>query len=51
MYRTVKEIAAAWKEDKRLYVKRSTMAAYVLIYNGGLCVDFGEPRSSLFWRE
>ena len=29
--KTVREIAAAWKEYKRPYVKQSTMAAYVLI--------------------
>ena len=29
--KTVREIAGAWKEYKRPYVKQSTMAAYVLI--------------------
>ena len=29
--KTIKEIAEAWKEYKRPYVKQSTMAAYVLI--------------------
>ena len=29
--KTIEEIAAAWKEYKRPYVKRSTMAAYLLI--------------------
>ena len=29
--KTVREIAAAWKEYKRPYVKQSTMAAYALI--------------------
>ena len=45
MYRTVKEIAAAWKEDKRLYVKRSTMAAYVLILENHVLPYFGESNS------
>ena len=31
IHKTVREIAAAWKEYKRPYVKQSTMAAYVLI--------------------
>ena len=29
--KTIREIAEAWKEYKRPYVKQSTMAAYVLI--------------------
>ena len=45
MYRTVKEIAAAWKEDKRPYVKRSTMAAYVLILENHVLPYFGESNS------
>ena len=45
MCRTVKEIAAAWKEDKRLYVKRSTMAAYVLILENHVLPYFGESNS------
>ena len=31
IHKTVREIAGAWKEYKRPYVKQSTMAAYVLI--------------------
>ena len=27
---TIREIADAWKEEKRPYVKRSTFAAYML---------------------
>ena len=30
IHKTVREIAGAWKEYKRPYVKQSTMAAYVL---------------------
>lgn len=45
MCRTVKEIAAAWKEDKRPYVKRSTMAAYVLILENHVLPYFGESNS------
>lgn len=45
MNKTVKEIAAAWKEDKRLYVKRSTMAAYVLILENHVLPYFGESNS------
>ena len=29
--KTIREIAVAWKEYKRPYVKQSTMAAYLLI--------------------
>ena len=45
MNKTVKEIAAAWKEDKRPYVKRSTMAAYVLILENHVLPYFGESNS------
>lgn len=40
--RTIREIAAAWKEDKRHYVKQSTQAAYVLILENHLLPFFGE---------
>ncbi|MCM1313403.1 MAG: site-specific integrase [Roseburia sp.] len=40
--RTIREIAAVWKEDKRHYVKQSTQAAYVLILENHLLPFFGE---------
>ena len=39
--KTVREIAAAWKEYKRPYVKQSTMAAYVLILENHVLPYFG----------
>ena len=41
-YKTVREIAAAWKEYKRPYVKQSTMAAYVLILENHVLPYFGD---------
>ncbi len=38
----IREIAAAWKEDKRLYVKQSTMAAYTLMLENHLLPYFGD---------
>lgn len=38
----IREIAAAWKEDKRLYVKQSTMAAYTLTLENHLLPFFGD---------
>lgn len=43
--KTVREIAAAWKEYKRPYVKQSTMAAYVLILENHILPYFGEGDS------
>lgn len=39
--KTIREIAAAWKESKRPYVKQSTMAAYVLILENHILPTFG----------
>ena len=43
--KTVREIAAAWKEYKRPYVKQSTMAAYVLILENHVLPYFGDGDS------
>lgn len=40
--KTIREIASAWKEDKRPYVKRSTFAAYMLILENHILPYFGE---------
>lgn len=40
--KNIKEIALAWKDDKRCYVKRSTFAAYVLILENHVLPSFGE---------
>lgn len=40
--KTIREIAVAWKEYKRSYVKQSTMAAYVLILENHIIPDFGD---------
>ncbi len=40
--KTIREIAVAWKKDKQLYVKRSTMAAYTLVLENHLLPYFGE---------
>ena len=45
IHKTVREIAAAWKEYKRPYVKQSTMAAYLLILENHLLPAFGEKDS------
>lgn len=42
IHKTIREIAAAWKEYKRPYVKQSTMAAYVLILENHILPTFGE---------
>ena len=44
-HKTVREIAAAWKEYKRPYVKQSTMAAYVLILENHVLPYFGNGDS------
>lgn len=43
--KTIREIAVAWKEYKRPYVKRSTMAAYVLILENHIIPCFGNSDS------
>lgn len=45
IHETVREIAAAWKEYKRPYVKQSTMAAYVLILENHVLPYFGDGDS------
>ena len=39
---TIREIADAWKEEKRPYVKRSTFAAYMLTLENHLLPYFGD---------
>lgn len=43
--KTIREIAVAWKEYKRPYVKQSTMAAYVLILESHIIPCFGNSDS------
>lgn len=43
--KTIREIAVAWKEYKRPYVKQSTMAAYVLILENHIIPCFGDGDS------
>ena len=43
--KTIREIAVAWKEYKRPYVKQSTMAAYVLILENHVLPYFGDNDS------
>ena len=43
--KTIREIAEAWKEYKRPYVKQSTMAAYVLILENHVLPEFGDKDS------
>ena len=45
IHKTIREIAAAWKEYKRPYVKQSTMAAYVLILENHILPYFGDGTS------
>ena len=45
IHKTIREIAAAWKEYKRPYVNQSTMAAYVLILENHILPTFGEDNS------
>lgn len=40
--KTINEIASAWKDDKRHYVKQSTMAAYIMILNKHILPAFGD---------
>ena len=50
IYKTVREIAGAWKEYKRPYVKQSTMAAYVLILENHILPCLGD-KDSLYEQE
>lgn len=43
--KTIREIAAAWIEDKRPYVKRSTLAAYRLTLEKHLLPYFGDMQT------
>lgn len=43
--KTIREIAEAWKEYKRPYVKQSTMAAYVLTLENHILPEFGDNSS------
>lgn len=43
--KSIREIAVAWKEYKRPYVKQSTMAAYVLILENHIIPRFGDSDS------
>lgn len=43
--KTIREIAEAWKEYKRPYVKQSTMVAYVLILENHVLPEFGDNDS------
>ncbi len=45
IHKTIREIAAAWKEYKRPYVKQSTMAAYALILENHILPTFGDDNS------
>lgn len=38
---TIKDLAALWKKDKRLYVKQSTYSAYALIVENQIIPTFG----------
>ena len=42
--KTFEEVARLWQEEKRLYVKRSTFAAYVLLLDNHLIPSFGQER-------
>lgn len=50
IHKTVREIAGAWKECKRPYVKQSTMAAYVLILENHILPCLGD-KDSLYEQE
>ncbi len=39
---TIKEIASLWREDKRQYVKQSTISAYVLLVENHVLPTFGD---------
>ena len=40
--KTIREISDAWRDDKRPYVKQSTLAAYMLILENHILPKFGE---------
>lgn len=39
--RTIKEVSALWKADKKQYVKQSTLSAYTLILENHILPEFG----------
>lgn len=41
-FKSIREVAALWKEDKRQYVKQSTISAYALILENHILPTFGE---------
>ncbi len=43
--KNIEEIALAWKNDKRRFVKQSTFAAYALILENHILPDFGKCES------
>lgn len=42
---TIKDLAALWKKDKRLYVKQSTYSAYALIVENQIIPTFGNHQA------
>lgn len=40
-FKSIREVAVLWKEDKRLYVKQSTISAYALILENHILPTFG----------
>ena len=40
--RTIKEVSALWKADKKQYVKQSTLSAYTLILENHILPEFGD---------
>ncbi|CCY07671.1 site-specific recombinase XerD [Coprobacillus sp. CAG:698] len=47
MNKTINEIATEWKNEKKRYVKESTMAVYKLIVDNHIVKAFGEKKISL----
>ena len=41
----IKEIAEAWYDDHRQYVKESTSSAYALVINNHIIPNFGESEN------
>ena len=46
---TIKDLAALWKKDKRLYVKQSTYSAYALIVENQIIPTFGSLQAVTEW--
>lgn len=42
--KTFSEIVVLWKEDKKKYVKKSTLSAYILLIENHLLPDFGNAK-------